>query len=168
VGLLLPEHVVRDVREETVSNVRLGVRTPECEEYTRELRKIDSYLELILFPERAVPHPGLVPGAYHIVRWNPTMAPTVEALIDGFGQPLRLGSWVFDKVRAADLWSTEAVKDRERFERRALAARDAAKAREKADHLEELRDRANAAWRTSVSLTDAPWSQNSAGRRGRG
>lgn len=166
-GLLLPDHVVRDVRGERAAQIEMGERNAACAEYTRELKRIDSYLEMVFFPERAPAQPGMVPGAYHVVRWNPTAAPTVEALVDHFGGPLALGSWVYDKVRASDLWNAEVVKDRERFEKRALAARDAAKAREQEDHMTELRERADAAWRTQVSLTDAPWSQNAAGRRGR-
>lgn len=165
-ALLLPDSVVRDVREQARVDLGLGERDQACEEYTRELRRIDSYLELVKFPERAAPHPGLVPGAYHIVRWNPTMAPTVEALIDGFGQPLALGSWVFDKLREADLWSGEAQRDRERMNRRAMAAKEAARARERADRQEELRDRLNAATRTSVSMVPG-WSQNASGKKGR-
>jgi hypothetical protein len=166
-GLLLPDSVVREVRGERTAEIEIGERDAVCAEYTRELKKIDSYLELIFFPQRAPAQPGLFPGAYHVVRWNPTAAPTVEALVDRFGGPLALGSWVYDKVRASDLWNAEVVKDRERFEKRALAARDAAKAREREDHMAELTDRANAAWRTQVSLSDQPWSQNSAGARGR-
>jgi hypothetical protein len=165
-GLLLPDSVVRDVRAQGQADLSAGERDQVCEEFTRELRRIDSYLELVRFPERAAPHPGLVPGAYHIVRWNPTMAPTVEALVDRFGQPLAMGSWVFDKLRKSDLWSGEAQRDRERMDRRAVAAKEAAKARERADHREELRDRLNAATRTSVSMVPG-WSQNAAGKKGR-
>jgi hypothetical protein len=166
--LTLPDHVVRDIRLERAAQIALAEANEVCERFTRELRKIDVYLEMVYWPLRNPELPGFVPGCYHVVRHNPTAAGSVEALTGPDGGYMEPGSWVFEMVRRSDMWNVEAERDRARIVARAVAARDRARQREIEDRREELRDRVNAVTRTSVSMTDVPWSQNSAGRRARG
>jgi hypothetical protein len=165
-GLLLPDSVVRDLRAERAREIEQAYRSDVCQEFTRELRKIDSYLEMCFWPHDHTP-PGFVTGAYHIVRHNPGAPGSVEALIDKDGKPREPGSWVFDLIRSTDLWNPAVERDRKRFMKRALDAKERARKREEEEHKELLHDLANAAWRTQVSMTDVPWTQNASGRRGR-
>ena len=145
----------------------MAFRGDVCEEFTRELRKIDSCLEMCFWPHDHTP-PGFVTGAYHIVRHNPGAPGSVEALVDtATGKPREPGSWVFDMLRSSDLWNPAVERDRKRFVKRALDAKESARRREEEEHKELLRDLTNAAWRTSVSMTDVPWSQNVQGKKGR-
>jgi hypothetical protein len=165
-GLVLPEHVVRGLREERSREIEMAFRGDVCEEFTRELRKIDSYLEMCFWPHDHTP-PGFVTGAYHIVRHNPGAPGSVEALVDPTtGKPKEPGSWVFDKLRGGDLWNAEVERDRKRYLKRALDAKERARRREEEEHKELLRDLTNAAFRTSVSMVPG-WTQNAAGKRGR-
>lgn len=138
-----------------------------CKEFNPELRKIDAHLEMVYWPMLAPQIDGFANGCYHIIRHNPDAAGSVEPLVDENGDYKEPGSWVFDMLRRGDLWNDQVRKDRERAIKRAHDALERAKAREAEDRAEELRDRLNAAMRTSISMTDVPWTQNMDGRRGR-
>lgn len=165
--LLLPEHVVRNLRMERAQELAMAEVTEVCQRFNPELRKIDAHLEMVYWPMRAPDIHGFVNGCYHIVRHNPDAAGSVEPLVDADGNYREPGSWVFDMLAASDMWDDRVMRDRERLRKRAVDARERQKTREREDRREELRDRANAAWRVSVSMTDAPWCQSMDGRRGR-
>lgn len=165
--LNLPDHVVRDLHVQRAAQVALAEVNETCAQFTRELKRIDSYLEMVYWPLRNPELPGFVPGCYHLVRHNPGAPGSVEALTGpdgGFAEP---GSWVFEVLRRSDMWNAEARREDARAVRRAIATRDRARQRENEERREEIRDRVNAATRASVSLIPG-WSQNVAGKRGRG
>lgn len=165
--LHLPEQVVRRLREERAQELAMAEVDRVCAEFNPELKRIDANLEMVYWPMRHPDIHGFIPGCYHIVRHNPQGAGSVEPLVDADLQYREPGSWVFDMLAASDMWDDRVMRDREKLRRRSEQARERAKAREREERREELRDRANAAWRTSVSLTDAPWTQTTDGRRGR-
>jgi hypothetical protein len=165
--LHLPESVVMRLRLERAQELAMAEADSVCVEFTRELRKVDCNLEMVYWPMRAPDIHGFVNGCYHVVRHNPDAAGSVEALVDADGQYREPGSWVFDMLAASDMWDDRVMRDRATLRKRAEQARERAKAREREDRREELTDRANAAWRASVSMTDAPWCQSMDGRRGR-
>jgi hypothetical protein len=166
-GLLLPEAVIRNLRLERAQELAMAEADSVCVEFTRELRKIDVHLEMVYWPMRAPSVQGFMNGCYHIVRHNPDAAGSVEPLVDADGAYREPGSWVFDLLASSDMWDDRVMRDRATVRKRAEQARECAKAREREDRREELRDRANAAWRASVSMTDVPWTQAMDGRRGR-
>jgi len=138
-----------------------------CREFNPELKRIDAHLEMVYWPMRAPEIHGFINGCYHIVRHNPDAAGSVEPLVDDDLNYKAPGSWVFDMLAASDMWDDRVMRDRERLRKRAEQARERQKQREREDRQEELKDRYNAAFRTSVSLSDAaPWTQTMHGRRG--
>ena len=145
----------------------MAQRTQVCAEFNPELAHIDPYLELVFWPDHVPAPMGFVAGRYHIVRHNPGAPGSVEPLVaadGGFRQP---DSSLFEFLRASDMWNEQAMRDRRRVMQSAKDAQAAREHREAEDRREELRDRVNAATRTSVSMTDVPWSQNAQGARGR-
>lgn len=166
--LHLPDSVVRQLRLERSQEFAMAEADDVCQEFNRELRRIDANLEMVYWPMRAPEIHGFINGCYHIVRHNPDAAGSVEALVNDDLQYREPGSWVFDMLVSSDMWDDRVMRDRERVRKRAQEARERAKSREREDRREELRDRYNAAFRTSVSLSDAaPWTQTMHGRRGR-
>ncbi len=151
-GLLLPESVVRDSRARRQADIDRAERTEVCAQFAPELQRIDPALTMIYWPERAPRTMGFVRGAYHILRAPVNGGPAlVEALTDDAGNPREPGSWVFDKLRAADMWNDEAMADRRRMIQRAKDAESSRRHREDEDRREEIKDRVNAAFRTQVS-----------------
>lgn len=165
-GLLLPEHVVRQVRAERMAEIALAHRDRVCEEFTRELKLIDPHLELVWWPENGGA-PGFMPGRYHIVRHNPDASGSVEPVVGPAGEYREPDSSLFDLLRRSDMWNDRAMHDRKRMMQRALDAEAKRKAAELEEIREEARERWAAATETRVSMSrDVPWSQNVAGRRG--
>lgn len=158
---------MRDIRSQRRQEIGRAERTRVCMQFTRELQQIDPHLELVFWPETAMPAPAFIPGRYHIVRHNPNAAGSVEPLVTPDGGYREPDSSIFDQVRAADLWNAEVVRDRRRMEQKALDMRAKRQAEENRQRREEIRDRIKAATETSVSMSDVPWSQNAAGARGR-
>jgi hypothetical protein len=133
-----------------------------CEQFNRELRKIDADLKMVFF-EAQVPVGG-VPYRYHLVR-RPAVGPKTLISITGpHGEFVEPTSAIFEQLRKGDLWNGEAERFRKRSEREAELALERQKAREQEERQEELKDRYNAAFRTSVSMLPG-WTQNAAGRR---
>jgi hypothetical protein len=147
--------------------------------FNRELRAIDSYSELVFMPpKQSVADVGAIPGRYHYVRHNPGAPPTLlpwqqtseGRFFLGFGEGLfaEPNGLFFEELKKMDMWNASVGHERRKREELAQQAADRQKERERAEIREEFRDRYNAAFRTSVSMTSAaPWSQNVQGRRGR-
>lgn len=123
---------------------------------------------------------GAQPGRWHVV-WPSyhdgplnvqplTRDPvTGEPRLGGTGGFVEPGSWVFDALAAADLWSERVQKDRRRIAREMEEAKARRVERERAERDEDVLERYLAASRAFVSMDRSlPWSQNSAGRRGAG
>lgn len=133
--------------------------------WNKELRKIDPLLRLGRARDKAHA-PGVVPGFYHLVRFNPGAPPWVQALHNN-GQFVEPSSRMLEMLKASDLQNARAVYDRKRADEEAARAEEKAK---QVDHEERVDDavelvKANTQVRISMNK-DTPWSQNVAGRRG--
>ena len=140
----------------------VAVKNDLCKEFDRELRRIDANLDMVWFGEQ-IPVGG-VPNRYHL-RIRPPVGPKTLIPITGpNGEFVEPGSAIYAKLAEGDLWNGEAERFRKRSQHEAERAAERKRAREAEDRQEELKDRYNAAFRTSVSMTPG-WTQNSAGRR---
>lgn len=165
--LVLPDHVVRDLRMSRAAEIAAAQRTEACEEFNVELRRMDPHLELVWYPENARAAQGFVRGRYHLIRHNPDASGSVEPLVDEVGGFREPDSSIYEWLARSDMWNDRAMAERRRITARAIDARCAADRRDEEDRKAELVDRANAAWRATVSMdSDNAWSQNAAGKRG--
>lgn len=133
-------------------------------EYTARLKEIDPHLELIFARPNAAAA-GLVPGRYHVMRHNPGAPPSLMVVEGPNGEFIEPGSRLLDEVRAKDMWSPEAVRDRERARARREYEREMERQRETELRQQELLERWRAATQTSISMhrTVTPWTQNRSG-----
>lgn len=168
-GLYLPPRVSRDLlAQREVRDADIGVRARTdslCDEFNRELVKMDEHLRLIFIGDDAGVQ-GAVPNRYHLSRRSPDAPATLISITGPNGEFVEPGSAIFGKLAEGDLWSAKSRRERERAVEAAERARDRKHAREAEARQEELKDRFNAAFRTSVSMADTGWSQNASGRRG--
>lgn len=170
-SLFLPPRVSRELVEERRvrdADIFLRSRTDAlCDEFNCDLAKMDPYLRLIFIGDDADVQ-GAVPNRYHLSRKSPDAPATLISITGPDGEFVEPGSAIFEKLAEGDLWNARSRRERELAQREAEAARDRKRAREAEARQEELKDRYNAAFRTSVSMSpDTRWSQNAAGRRGR-
>lgn len=148
----------RRVRE---ADIVLRARTDSlCEEFNRELKRMDPYLEMIFIGDDAMVQ-GAVPNRYHLSRKSPDAPATLIAITDEHGGFVEPGSAIFAKLAEGDLWSARSRRERQRAVEEAERARDRKKAREDEARRGELLERYNAAFRTQVSMNrSTPWTQN--------
>lgn len=140
----------------------LASKDEVCREFDRELRRIDSNIDMVWFGERTPV--GGAPHRYHL-RIRPPVGPkTLVAITGPRGEFVVPGSAIYAKLAEGDLWNGEAERHRKRSAHEAEKAAERARRREAEDRQEELKDRWNAATRTSVSMLPG-WTQNSAGQR---
>lgn len=170
-SLWVPPKVSQELQQQTqahqVELLEMVHRKGVMDDFNRDLKRIDSYLELIWAPGNARA-PGLIPNRYHVLRHNPGAPPTLLPIVGPDGEYVEPNSGVFDLLREQDMWSSEASYDRKRRERAAEDTEKRRKAREDEQRREELEERWKAATRTQVLLSpDVRWSQNASGRRGR-
>lgn len=166
----VPPAVDRKLREE--SNVYTASVESMVErfrgvlgEFNPLLRDLDPYLELIFAPPNAEAA-GLTPGRYHVMRHNPDAPPSLMVIEGPDGEFVEPTSRLLDELRAKDMWSPEAMRDRDERKRQRAVAREAEKQRETEDRQQEILERWLAVSRTFVSLDQSsPWTQNRAGRR---
>lgn len=168
-ALWMPSGVSRELHEsnrqfsaELIAEAR---RDAILQFWTKELKQLDPYLELVQAKEDAT---YMRPGFYHILRHNPGAPPTFMCVEGPNGEFMEPNSGIFDLLRRRDMWSAEASHDRKRMMQAAEAAEARRKEREREARMEELEERWKAATRAQVSMSrDVRWSQNVAGARGR-
>lgn len=170
--LWVPPRVSRELQDQTrqyAHEIASTSRVDEtCRRFNKDLRDMDPYLEMVFFPEGLPLPAGAVPGRYHLTYRAPAAPATLISLTGPNGEFIEPTSGVFKKLAQGDMWSNVNRKERDRRARVAERAAERAKRREDEDRLEELKDRFNAAFRTSVSMNrDSRWSQNASGARGR-
>jgi hypothetical protein len=136
------------------------------DQFNYELQRIDPKLEMVRAPGRVSIDSGLKPNYYAVIRWNDGAPPSVIVIQGPNGEFVEPDSGVFEMLRRNDLWDPG---NRRLVEQRRELARQAGerqKIRDREERREEMRDRLNAATRTSVSMNrDQPWTQNASGRR---
>jgi hypothetical protein len=167
-GLWVPPSVSRELQESTSAyREELFSRARHREvidSFNPELKKIDPHLQMVWFDEGTELF-GVVPNRYHLLRDNPGAPPSLEPLCDAEGGFIEPNSGVFEWLRKGDMWNAAAKHDRERSIEAARRAAERARDREREDIEEEFKDRYNAAFRTSVSLANTPWTQTARARR---
>lgn len=169
-SLWLPPAVSRELAQETAIRQAAIEMASYVErtmaQWNPELQRVDPDLQLIKAKQTS-DVPGMKPGFWHLLmvkKGVPTLIVLEDPLTGGFREP---GSWMFDMLRASDLWNGRAVRDRERRLDAALRAKQRAKEAEDEERQTEILERYLAATRAQVSMNrDAPWSQNVQGRRG--
>lgn len=169
--LFLPPGVSRELQQERLAHyarvVALTQHADTMDDFNRDLKAIDPYLELVKAKETIEVGTPLKPGYWHIIRHNPGAPPSVMTIEGPDGEYVEPSSGVFRQLLEWCDLQNPAVGHRRR--ERAQAARDAEHkrlARERQEADEEAIERYHAATRTQVSMTPG-WSQNTAGRRGR-
>lgn len=166
--LFLPPRVARellDERQRFAQCLRNACDTDAvCDEWNPELRRLDPLMQLVKAPEYTVVGMPLVPGHYHLIRWNEGAPPSVTPVRHADGSFRVPDSSLLDKLRFLDLQSAQVV-----AAHRVMQAREQiAEAREKANTREarqgSILERYKAVSRTQVSMNDeTPWAQNHAG-----
>lgn len=187
-GVWVPPRVSRELREESRRREQQAALALHAEERWDWQKRFDAQLDRVVpgmklarcpdpAPLDAVAQ-GARPGYWHVVWPGYKGGPlnvqpltldtdTGEPRLGGDGPGVEPGSWVFDALAKADLWSERANRERERIRREAEVARDRRLERERAERDADVLERYLAVSRTQVSLNrDTPWSQNAAGRRG--
>lgn len=172
-GLYVPHSVVRQEVEqsqhftaEVLGMVQRfhGTMKHWTEVYRRELQ--DERLEIIFVPPTADAEVGVTPGRYHWLRYNePPAPPTVEAIEGKYGEFVEPGYWHIEQLRGSDLQNPLVLHAHREAKEKTARAKEREKERDTEERQEHLRDSYNARFRTSVSMTDLPWSQNAKGRR---
>jgi hypothetical protein len=170
-SLWTPPHVTRELRQETErenAEIRsLAQHRAVVDEFNPDLKKVDHRLELVWFDEDAVA-PGVIPARYHLLRTEAGVPTNVIPLCDEHGGFIEPNSGLFEWLQKSDMWNASARRDQERARDEARKVMERRKEREREDRVEELKDRYNAMFRTSISMNDStPWVQNQGGRRGR-
>jgi hypothetical protein len=170
----VPPKVARELRQERnayTASVESMIQRFHgvMNEFNPLLREIDPHLELIFVPPGADESvPGIIPGRYMVMRHNPGAPPSLMVVEDEEGRFMEPTSRLLDDMRERDMWSPQAVREREQRRARREYEREQARRREQEERHQELEERWAAATRAFVSLDrSSRWSQNAAGRRGR-
>lgn len=133
--------------------LRLTEISETVKRVNHELRKIDPYCEVFKAPPNAK-YPGVKPGHWHVLRRPPVGQPTFIVHEGPNGEFLDLDSSLFKRLRLGDMWSAERQRDREKAIRAAEKAQEREEERERQERVEEIMDRAKAAWNPGVSFAN--------------
>jgi len=129
----------------------------------------DPLLEVVRAPERVPVGSPMKPCHYAVIRWNEGAPPTVINIEGPDGEFVDLDGNVEAAVammRRNNLRDPDVRRRLAQAEERLEREAERQKQRDRDERLEEMRDRINAATRTSVSMSrDQPWTQNAQGRR---
>lgn len=169
--LFVPPGVTRELEQERIAHyARVAALThygDVMEDFNRDLKQIDPYLELVKAKETIEAGTPLKPGHWHVIRHNPGAAPSIMTIEGPDGEYIEPTSAVFERLTGWLDLQNPAVERRRR--ERLQAARDAEErrlARERQEAEQETLERYLATHRTQVSMVPG-WSQNTAGKRGR-
>lgn len=162
----------RAQREAEIAKIEVGnARFEFKKQFDHELDRIVPGMRLLFCPDPApldAVAAGAMPGRWNLVWPGYHGGPlNVKALEDEFGNFVEPGSWIFDMLAREDMWNERATRERNRIKREADEAKARRIERERAERDQETLERYLAVSRTQVSMnSDAPWSQNVAGKRG--
>lgn len=169
--LFLPPAVTRELQEERIAHyARVAVLTHHADvmdDFNRELKAIDPYLELVKAKETIEAGTPLKPGYWHVIRHNPGAPPSIMTIEGPDGEYVEPDSGVFRQLREWCDLQNPAVGHRRRQRAQDIKqAEERRLAREREEADEEAMQRYLAGTRTQVSMVPG-WSQNAAGKRGR-
>lgn len=178
-GLWVPPKVSRELAENTrqfsATLDAVAVRDKMMavagllDEANYHVRQLDERLEVVRAPDTVPAGTTLKPGYYAVIRWNEGAPPTVINLQGPDGEFVDLDGHIEAVVAMLRRNNFRDPQVRRRFEEQERAQEAAMERQEETDRQErreELRDRMNAATRTSVSMSsEQPWSQNVSGKQ---
>lgn len=165
-GLLVPRHLREETERESAAVLSRARQHHICEDFDADLKRMDSRMQMVWFDEN-VNLMGIAPGRYHLLIVDGVDVHPIP-ICDEDGGFIEPNSGLFEWLERQDMWDSRANADRVRAKDEARKAKERRKQSETEDRLEELKDRYNAAFRTSISMNDsASWSQNESGKRGR-
>src|SRR3954465_12073717 len=112
------------------------------DEFNKELREIDPYLELVQAKEKVLAGNPLKPGYWHIVRHNPGAPPTVMTIEGENGEYIEPSAEIFRKLKEDnDMWNPATAHRRRKREAQLEEAKERRKVREREDRQQELSER---------------------------
>jgi hypothetical protein len=169
-GLWLPPQVEAKYAEARKADRAMVVSRAQirdiCVSFDAELKRIDPKLMMVWYDEGPDLPSGAVGGRYHLIRDNEGAPPSIIPICGPDGSFIEPNSGLFEWLRKGDMWNAQARRDRDAQMDRARQAAERAREREREDVQEEFKDRYNAAFRTSVSMTpDARWTQTARAKR---
>lgn len=169
--LWTPPKVSRELvdkrREATAEMMQMVYLKGVMDDFNKELKQIDPYLELALASEKVLAGNPLKPGYWHIIRHNPGAPPSVMTIEGPNGEYVEPTSEVFRMLKEDnDMWNPASMHRKRKREEELERAKERRKERERRDRQQEIQERWDAATRTQVSMLPG-WSQNVKGKTGR-
>lgn len=169
--LWTPPSVTRELKDNTnkarAEMMQMVYLKGVMDDFNRELRDIDPYLELALASEKILAGNPLKPGFWHIIRHNPGAPPSVMTIEGPNGEYVEPTSEVFRMLKEDnDMWNPASMHRKRKREEELDRAKERRKERERKERKDEMLERYAAATRTQVSMVPG-WSQNVKGKPGR-
>jgi hypothetical protein len=183
--LVLPPRLTRQLELERAEREAVALAALQGDAQDRWRREFNAQLERVVHGMKLMwcPDPapldavaqGAFPGRWNLV-WpgfnggplsvQPLVLRDGEPRIGGEGGFVEPGSWVFDRIAEADMWSERVMRERRRIKAEAEEAKRRRREIERAEFDQDCLERWKAVSRASVSMnTSTPWSQNHAGLR---
>lgn len=163
-GAIIPEEYLKETAQHSAEVEMMVALRDELDSFNKELAQIDPDLQLVWAPEN-VTAPGLEPGRFHILRRNaPPTPPLLIPLETEKGEFKEPGSWMYDMLRKADLWSNRAQADRKRAQDEITRQRDKRRQQEREETAWEIDQRLKSANDTSVWM-GGNWKASVRGRK---
>lgn len=169
--LFLPPAVTRELQQERIAHyARVAVLTHHADvmdDFNRELKAIDPYLELVKAKETIEAGTPLKPGYWHIIRHNPGAPPSILTIEGPDGEYVEPDSGVYRQLQEwCDLQNPAVERRRRQRAQQIKQAQERQLARDRDDAEAETLERYLAGTRAQVSMA-GHWSQAAAGKRGR-
>lgn len=169
--LFLPPTVARELLDERAryeADVTRACHSDHvCEQWNRELARLDPLLRMMRAPETEVVGTPLVPGHYHLIRINEGAPASVTPIRGPDGEFIYPPGRLLEQIKSMDLQDTRVERMRERTQRVLDERLERDKERLREERQREVLEKWWAASRTQVTTnTTVPWTQNHAGRRG--
>jgi hypothetical protein len=162
--VLVPEWVAANERRRAIlENAKSGLG--QTRYWNPLLRDKDPRLELAFIGD-CPPVAGIVPFRWHVLRHNEAGPDSYWALEDD-GEYREMGEDVLKFFACGDLWDPRVRDDLATQLRRKKASQERGKETKKEQRIHELTSNVNALIRPSVLVSDVPWTNKSAGKRGR-
>jgi len=163
------ERLVAERQQHNAELTRACYSDRVCEQWTRELKRLDPLLKMVRAPEHVVIGTPLEPGYYHVVRCNENAPWSVFPVRGPEGEFVYPPSGLLDRLKAMDMWNASVPRLREQMQRKAQEELERRKVTERRDRQEQIVDHYRKVTSASISMNrDSAWHQNVAGRRGRG
>lgn len=166
--LFVPPRVARELLDERMQFIQALIRACHkdaiCNEWDRELQRLDERLEMLKAPEHQVVGMPLEPGFYHLIRWNEGAPPSVTPVRGEHGEFRVPDSGLLEKLKGLDLQNARVVAEHKLQQARAQISHERGKLNRREARRGDMLERWHAVSRTQVSMnTDTPWAQNAAG-----